>query len=104
MSIRRLIAGFFLVLFTALAGVTAYALWPERAEVDPAWLAAAERYDVRIRRDGFGVPYIHGRSDADAFKPERQLLVNPAHAEYHRINFVPHPQLTAVTYDDHARR
>jgi acyl-homoserine-lactone acylase len=65
MSLRRLIAGFFLVLFTGIAALAVYALWPERAQVDPAWLAAAERYDVRIRRDGFGVPYIHGRTDAD---------------------------------------
>lgn len=65
MVVRRLIAGFFLVLFTGIAVVAVYALWPERAEVDPAWLAAAERYDVRIRRDGFGVPHIHGRTDAD---------------------------------------
>jgi penicillin amidase/acyl-homoserine-lactone acylase len=39
---------------------------PERAEFDPApLLDAAQRYDVRILRDEFGVPHIYGRTDAD---------------------------------------
>jgi penicillin amidase/acyl-homoserine-lactone acylase len=38
---------------------------PARADL-PALLARAERYDVQIRRDDWGVPHILGRTNADA--------------------------------------
>ncbi len=64
--LKRLAAGFFLALFAALAAAALYALWPERASFDPTpLLAAAERYEVRILRDRFGVPHVYGRRDAD---------------------------------------
>jgi penicillin amidase/acyl-homoserine-lactone acylase len=64
--LKRLAAGFFLLLFAALGGTALWALWPEHAEFDPApLLAAAQRYDVRILRDGFGVPHIYGKTDPD---------------------------------------
>ena len=41
-------------------------LWPERVRFDAApLLAAAERYDVRILRDRFGVPHVYGKTDPD---------------------------------------
>ena len=63
---KRFVAGFFLVLFGALAGTALFALWPERAafETGPL-LAAASRYDVRILRDAFGVPHVYGKTDPD---------------------------------------
>ena len=58
---KRLAAGFFLVLFATLAGTALWALWPESVHFDAApLLAAAERYDVRILRDRFGVPHVYG--------------------------------------------
>lgn len=64
--LKRLAAGFFLLLFAALAGTALWALWPERVVFDPApLLAAAGRYDVHILRDRFGVPHVYGRTDAD---------------------------------------
>ncbi|MEZ4218163.1 MAG: acylase [Myxococcota bacterium] len=54
-----------LALGCAIAG-GAWLLAPERAHFDPApLLAAAERYDVRILRDDYGVPHVYGRTDAD---------------------------------------
>ena len=38
---------------------------PAKADL-PALLARAERYDVQIRRDDWGVPHILGRTNADA--------------------------------------
>jgi len=47
-------------------GATAWSLSPEHGSFDPAPLiAAAERYDVRILRDDYGVPHIYGPRDAD---------------------------------------
>ena len=64
--VKRLAAGLFLLLFAALAGTALWALWPQRAEFDPApLLAAAGRYDVRILRDRFGVPHVYGQTDPD---------------------------------------
>jgi len=64
--LKRAIAGFFLLLFAALGGTVLFALWPERAAFDPApLLAAAERYDVRILRERFGVPHVYGKTDPD---------------------------------------
>src|SRR5512145_2807075 len=64
--LKRLAAGFFLLLFAALGGTALWALWPERVCFDPApLLAAAERYDVRILRDRFGVPHVYGKTDPD---------------------------------------
>ena len=63
---KRLAAGFFLLVFAALGGTRAPALWPERVVFDPAPpLAAAKRYDVRILRDRFGVPHVYGKTDPD---------------------------------------
>ena len=65
-ALKRAVAAFFLLLFAALGGTTLWALWPERARFDPApLLAAAERYEVRILRDRFGVPHVYGRTDPD---------------------------------------
>jgi penicillin amidase/acyl-homoserine-lactone acylase len=48
------------------AAFVAWALWPEGPDFDPApLLARAERYDVRILRDTFGVPHVYGATDAD---------------------------------------
>jgi penicillin amidase/acyl-homoserine-lactone acylase len=64
--LKRLAAGFFLVLFAVLGGTALWALWPERVTFDPApLLAAAKRYDVRILRDRFGVPHVYGKTDPD---------------------------------------
>jgi acyl-homoserine-lactone acylase len=64
--VKRVAAGFFLLLFGALAGTALWALWPERAQFDPApLLAAAARYDVHILRERFGVPHVYGKTDAD---------------------------------------
>jgi acyl-homoserine-lactone acylase len=64
--LKRLVAAFFLLLFAGLGGTALWALWPERAAFDAApLLAAAERYDVRILRDRFGVPHVYGKTDAD---------------------------------------
>ncbi|HKJ25072.1 MAG TPA: penicillin acylase family protein [Myxococcota bacterium] len=55
-GVLALVAGAFL----------AWALWPEGPGFDPApLLARAERYDVRIVRDDFGVPHIQGATDPD---------------------------------------
>jgi penicillin amidase/acyl-homoserine-lactone acylase len=62
----RVVAGFFLLLFASLGGTALWALWPERVRFDAApLLAAAERYDVRILRDRFGVPHVYGKTDPD---------------------------------------
>jgi len=64
--VKRLVAGFFLLLFAGLAGTALWALWPERVSFDPApLLADAKRYDVRILRDRFGVPHVYGKTDPD---------------------------------------
>jgi penicillin amidase/acyl-homoserine-lactone acylase len=64
--LARLVAGLFLLLFAALGGTALWALWPERAAFDAApLLAAAERYEVRILRDRFGVPHVYGKTDPD---------------------------------------
>ncbi len=64
--LKRLVAGFFLALFAALAGTALWALWPVRPAFDAApLLARAAAYEVRIQRDGFGVPHIRGKTDAD---------------------------------------
>lgn len=64
--LKRIAAGFFLLLFAALGGTALFALWPERAAFDPApLLAAAARYEVRILRDRFGVPHVYGKTDPD---------------------------------------
>ena len=44
---------------------TASLLW-EPLAAEPAAPPAARSYDVEIVRDGFGVPHINGKSDADA--------------------------------------
>jgi len=50
----------------AVAAFLVWALWPEGPGFDPApLLARAERYDVRILRDEFGVPHIYGATDPD---------------------------------------
>ncbi len=61
-----MIAAFFLVLFAGLGAVAFWAVMPEDLDLDPqAWRAAASAYDVRIVRDGYGVPHIYGRRDVD---------------------------------------
>ena len=63
---KRVVAGAFLALAVLGGGVALWAVMPERAEFDPApLLAAAERYQVRILRDEFGVPHVYGKTDAD---------------------------------------
>lgn len=64
--VKRVVAGFFLVLFVGMGGVALWALQPDRAHFDEgALLEQASAYDVRIVRDGYGVPHIHGARDAD---------------------------------------
>jgi penicillin amidase/acyl-homoserine-lactone acylase len=64
--LKRLAAGFFLLLFAALGGAALWALWPVQVAFDAApLLAAAERYEVRILRDRFGVPHVYGKTDPD---------------------------------------
>jgi penicillin amidase/acyl-homoserine-lactone acylase len=63
---KRVAAGVLLALIVAGGAVMLWALMPERAEFDPAPIReAAQRYQVRILRDGFGVPHIYGETDAD---------------------------------------
>jgi len=63
---KRVVAGVFLALAALGGAVALFAVMPERAEFDPApLLDAAQRYDVRILRDEFGVPHIYGATDAD---------------------------------------
>jgi len=63
---KRVVAGAFLALAALGGAVALFAVMPERAEFDPApLLDAAQRYDVRILRDEFGVPHIYGETDAD---------------------------------------
>jgi penicillin amidase/acyl-homoserine-lactone acylase len=52
-------------LLATLLGVGVVALPPRPAPIDPATLAPARRYDVRILRDTWGVPHVLGRTDAD---------------------------------------
>jgi penicillin amidase/acyl-homoserine-lactone acylase len=53
-------------MIAAAAAGSAWLLWPEPASFDPAPLIdAAQRYDVRVLRDDFGVPHIYGKRDAD---------------------------------------
>ena len=64
--LKRLAAGFFLLVFAALGGAALWALWPVEAAFDPApLLAAARRYDVHVLRDRFGVPHVYGKTDPD---------------------------------------
>ncbi len=64
--LKRAIAIFFLTLFVGAGLVLLWALQPERVAFDAApLLAAARDYEVRIVRDAWGVPHIHGRRDAD---------------------------------------
>jgi len=49
-----------------VAALAAWAVVSIPGGVDPAgFLGLADRYDVRIIRDDFGVPHIYGKSDAD---------------------------------------
>ena len=63
---KRILAGIALLIVAAL-GFLLIADWPNRPPpVDSAALIArAKAYDVRIRRDHFGVPHIKGKTDAD---------------------------------------
>jgi len=62
----RTLVRLLLTLTVALAALLAWAFWPAGPGFDPEpLLARAERYDVRILRDGFGVPHVHGATDAD---------------------------------------
>ena len=55
------------VLLLALAAAAAYLWTPGGDGLDDASVqATAERYDVEILRDGYGVPHIFGTTDADA--------------------------------------
>lgn len=66
MRALRLALRALLALAALAAGVAVWAAWPERARFDPApLLEAAQRYDVRILRDEFGVPHVYGRTDPD---------------------------------------
>lgn len=61
-KLKRLFAG----LGAILLGAAAWIFAPEHGSFDTAPLiAAAERYDVRILRDDYGVPHIYGARDAD---------------------------------------
>jgi penicillin amidase/acyl-homoserine-lactone acylase len=63
---KRVVAGAFLALALIGGGIALWAVLPERASFDPApLLEAAQRYDVRILRDEFGVPHIYGKTDPD---------------------------------------
>jgi penicillin amidase/acyl-homoserine-lactone acylase len=56
----------FALLLMALAGIIVADRLAQRAPPDPAALIArAARYDVRIRRDSWGVPHVLGKTDAD---------------------------------------
>ena len=77
--LKRLAAGFFLLLFAALGGTALWALWPVRVAFDGApLLAAAQRYDVRILRDRFGVPHVYGKADPDVAYVCGQLRLEQA--------------------------
>jgi acyl-homoserine-lactone acylase len=53
------------VLLGAAVVAIIWMAWPERADVEG--IAPPEgRYEVVIRRDSWGVPHVHGRTDADA--------------------------------------
>ena len=54
------------VIILGLAGVIVSDRLAQPSPPDPAALIAkASRYDVRIRRDSWGVPHILGKTDAD---------------------------------------
>ena len=60
---RRALSGAALAAFVVAGGPAAFAAAPGSAAAKPAKAAG---YDVRIRRDEWGVPHILGHSDADA--------------------------------------
>ncbi|MCP3986345.1 MAG: acylase [bacterium] len=57
---------FFLFLFLGFGVLAFWTVLPEDLALDrEAYLAAAERFDVRIIRDAYGVPHIYGQRDVD---------------------------------------
>ncbi|MCP5066507.1 MAG: acylase, partial [bacterium] len=64
--IKRVVAVFFLFLFLGFGVLAFWTVLPEDLALDrEAYLAAAERFDVRIIRDAYGVPHIYGQRDVD---------------------------------------
>lgn len=58
--------GLFVLVFVGLVGFFIVAAIEAPAPLDPAPLkAAAAQYDVRIKRDTYGVPHVYGKRDAD---------------------------------------
>ncbi len=58
------LVGLFLIALLAVVLIRAAAEAP--APIDPAPLiASADKYDVTIHRDGFGIPHIYGKTDPD---------------------------------------
>jgi acyl-homoserine-lactone acylase len=63
--VSRIIGRAALVLLGAAVVTIIWMVWPERADVEG--ISPPEgRYEVVIRRDSWGVPHVHGRTDADA--------------------------------------
>ncbi|MBN1967504.1 MAG: penicillin acylase family protein, partial [Anaerolineae bacterium] len=61
----RITLGLLLVVLLVVIAAVLYIFWPQ--QVDLAYLAVpADRYDVRILRDTWGVPHIYGQTDPDA--------------------------------------
>src|SRR5689334_9983835 len=66
MRILKVVAALLAAVVLALAIVIATDRLAQPAPPDPALLIAkAAKYDVRIRRDTWGVPHILGKTDAD---------------------------------------
>ncbi len=56
----------FATLVAAGLGVLGWIAWTPKPDIDADLLRSrAERYDVRIVRDSYGVPHVYGRRDAD---------------------------------------
>jgi penicillin amidase/acyl-homoserine-lactone acylase len=64
--LARIVAGLVVLLALAVGGVILSDRMAQKAAPDPAALIArAQAYDAHIRRDGYGVPHIAGKRDAD---------------------------------------
>lgn len=62
---KKILLRTLLASLVVVAGVTVWALWPEDPGVEG--IAPPDgRYDAVIRRDSWGVPHVHGATDADA--------------------------------------